>query len=135
MPDARLVVSGRPPPYVIAEPGILATGYIDDDAMPSLVSALDVACIITANSAFGRCSYPAKLCEAMACQVPVVATSTAPVRWMLGDDSRFLVPIGDPDGIAEGILSMLRTPQSDYGELPTWTTSAALLEQCLLSVG
>src|SRR5690606_24887824 len=104
-------------------------------AMPSLVSALDVACIITANSAFGRCSYPAKLCEAMACQVPVVATSTAPVRWMLGDDSRFLVPIGDPDGIAEGILSMLRTPQSDYGELPTWTTSAALLEQCLLSVG
>lgn len=133
-PSARFVLTGRPPTHALSEPGVLSLGYIADELLPVALSALDVACVITADTAFGRYSYPAKLCEAMACGVPVVATATAPVQWMLGDDARFIVPIGDARKIAARILSLLGTGRVSFPELPTWETSARHFEQALLNV-
>jgi len=82
-PELQLILSGRPPQNVLEEPGVVGTGYIPDAQLPTLINSLDVACIITADTSFGRYSYPAKLCEAMACGVPLVATATEPVRWMV----------------------------------------------------
>lgn len=133
-PAAQLVLTGRPPPHALSEPGVLALGYVDDDQLPLVLSALDVACVITVDTAFGRFSYPAKLCEAMACDVPLVATATDPVRWMLKDDPRFLAPIGDAEGIAERVLAHLgNTRRFQYPELPTWTDGAKRLERVLSS--
>lgn len=120
-PDARLVLSGKPPASVLDLPGVIGLGYLPDDRLPLLVSALDVACIVTANTAFGRYSYPAKLCEAMACRVPVVASATDAVAWMLGGRERHLAPPGDPAAFAQRTLSLLRQPTSEYDPLPTWT--------------
>lgn len=131
-PSSRFVLTGRPPAHALSEPGILPLGYIPDELLPIALSALDVACVITADTPFGRYSYPAKLCEAMACGVPVVATATEPVRWMLGDDSRFLVPVGDAPRISERILSLLDAGRIAYPELPSWETSARHFEQALL---
>lgn len=130
-PDARLVLTGRPPADVVDEPGVLALGYLPDAQLPFVLSALDVACIITANTKFGHYSYPAKLCEAMACSAPVVATATEPVRWMLRDDPRFLASVGDAHGIAERILTQLDAPCSEYGPLPSWESSARAFEAAL----
>jgi len=90
-----------------------------------------VACVITADTPFGRYSYPAKLCEAMACQVPVVATDTAPVRWMLHDDERRIVPIGDAGAIAVHLLENLRGERTCYANLPTWDASARRFDAAL----
>jgi len=130
-PDARLVLTGNPPAHALAEPGVMALGYLPDAQLPLALSALDVACVITADTAFGRYSYPAKLCEAMACEVPVVATATEPVKWMLQGDDRFLAPIGDGDSIARRILSLLCTGRVVYPGLSSWETSAMLFEQAL----
>lgn len=133
-PEARLVVTGRPPERVLREPGVHSLGYIDDAALPVALSAMDVSAVITADTAFGRYSYPAKLCEAMACGVPVVATSTEPVRWMLGSDERFLVPVGDAPALASRMLALLETePPAHYGVLPSWEDSATRLEAALVS--
>ena len=89
--------------------------------------------MITADTAFGRYSYPAKLCEAMACEVPVVATATEPVRWMLGDDSRHLAHVGDARSIADRLLARLDDGgRADYPNLPTWRQGAVILETALL---
>ena len=133
-PDARLVLTGRPPAHAIAADGVHPLGYVDDAQLPLALSALDVACVITTPSAFGLYSYPAKLCEAMACGVPVVATATDPVRWMLGDDPRFLSPPGDADTIARNIIVNLELGRIAYASLPTWADSAARLRAALLSV-
>ena len=133
MPEACLVLTGNPPPHARAEPGIIATGYVKDAQLPRVLSALNVACVITADTSFGRYSYPAKLCEAMACQVPVVATATGPVRWMLQNDDRYLVPIDDDAALAERVLDRLDGAAANYPDLPSWEASAASLEPALLS--
>lgn len=133
-PAARFVLSGHPPAHALSEPGVLALGYIDDELLPIALSTLDVACVITANTSFGRYSYPAKLCEAMACNVPVVATATEPVRWMLHDDARFLVSIGDPHKIAERILDLLGRGSIVYPVQQTWADSARLFDAALHDV-
>jgi glycosyltransferase involved in cell wall biosynthesis len=130
-PDIHLVISGHPPKTVREEPGVITVGYLEDAQLPLLLNALDVACVITANTAFGRYSYPAKLCEAMACNVPVVATATEPVRWMLQDDSRFLAEVGNAQDIAARILSNLDMGRVDYGARPTWSDVGKRLEALL----
>lgn len=129
IPDARLVLTGRPPRQALAEPGVLPLGYIDDAQLPIAISALSVACVVTANSSFGRYSYPAKLCEAMACNAPLVATATQPVRWMLRDDERFLSPVGDAPALADRIVDLLGGPRRfNYSGLPSWEESARVVE-------
>ena len=130
-PDLRLVVSGRPPTAVQAEPGVIATGYLPDARMPLLLNALDVACVVTADTAFGRSSYPAKLCEAMACGVPVVATRTAPVEWMLDQQPRHLAPLDNPAALAAQILAQLDYPSAAYSTRLSWADIARNLERAL----
>lgn len=130
-PDVRLVLSGHPPIAVSDAPSVIALGYLDDAQLPALFGALDIACVITADTSFGRYSYPAKLCEAMACGVPVVATATKPVRWMLNNDARFLAAAGNAKDIAARILANLEMGEVDYGRLPSWQDNGQHFEALL----
>lgn len=134
-PEALLAITGRPPPHLAGEPGVVALGYINDAQMPQFVNALDVSAVITADTAFGRNSYPAKLCEAMACGVPVVATETAPVAWMLARQPSCLVPIADAAAFAAGIEHLLDADRLDYGPLPAWPALATRLAGMLTAAG
>jgi len=130
-PDLRLVLSGKPPPHAIAEPGAIHLGYLPDAQLPKLLNAIDVACVVTADTSFGRHSYPAKLCEAMACGVPVIATATGPVVWMLNQQGRHLVPVGDVKAFSDRILSVLAHPCAEYGSCPDWSVQALRLQALL----
>lgn len=129
--DSRLVLTGRTPDRVRRLPGVVGLGYLDDADLPSALNAMNVACVITADTSFGRYSYPAKLCEAMACGIPVVATGTGPVRWMAGDDSRFLVAPGDVSELGRRILENMELDRVDYGDLPTWGKAADAMDGML----
>ena len=130
-PDARLVLSGRPPDEVSALPGVTSLGYLPDEDLPHVLNAVNVACIVSADTRFGRCSYPVKLCEAMACSVPAVASATEPIRWMLSRHPHCLVPVGDASAFADAVLSSLALDRIDYGALPDWSTLGRDLERLL----
>jgi glycosyltransferase involved in cell wall biosynthesis len=130
-PDVRLVLSGRPPVEVTRQPGVTALGYLPDADLPTVLNAVDLACVISADTRFGRFSYPAKLCEAMACSVPVVATGTDPIRWMLNGNPECLAPVGDPQAFAARVLATLGTGRIDYGLRRQWTDIATSLDRLL----
>lgn len=134
-PQVSLVLSGRDSRAFHAPPAIYGLGYLSDEQMPLLVNALDVACVALADTAFGRYSYPAKLCEAMACEVPVVATDTAPTRWMLGDAARFLSPLGDVDALSSRLEANLELDRISYPGRQSWTSIAARYAALLASRG
>jgi glycosyltransferase involved in cell wall biosynthesis len=131
LPEARLVLSGRPPAEVLNEPNVVGLGYVADADLPVLVNALDVACVVTAETSFGRYSYPAKLCEAMSCGVPTVATATDAVRWMLGGREQHLAPVDDAVGFADRVLALLHSPDTNYAPLSNWEDIAARWEGLL----
>lgn len=132
-PDALLILSGRPPERATREPGVLAIGYVADERLPAIINALDVACVITAQTRFGLFSYPAKLCEAMACGTPVVATATPPVRWMLSNNEAHLTPIADASALAKRMLGQLSTSRSEYSYKHNWAEVASTMNDLLRS--
>lgn len=133
LPDAQLVLTGKPPPHVLTVPGIRHLGYVDDALMPAVANAVDVACCVVANTAFGRYSYPAKLCEAMACGTAVVASGTDAVTWMLDDDRRFIAKVADADDHARLMLANLSMQRAQYVQAPSWKQSALQLSGWLLA--
>jgi len=129
--DARLVLTGRPPQHAASTPGVISLGYVDDALMPSVTSAMDVCCVVLANTSFGRFSYPAKLCEAMACSVPVVASATDASAWMLSHDNRFLARVGDAHDHARLMLANHSMGSACYALPPSWRSSAERLSGLL----
>lgn len=130
-PDAILALTGRPPEYFRSEPGVIILGYLPDSDMPTFINSLDVSLVITANTRFGRNSYPVKLYEAMACKVPVVATGTEPVRWALNDSFHHISTVGDCDAFAKKILRQLQEPEMDYPKIIHWPEIAAKFNELL----
>lgn len=95
-------------------------GYLDNEMVPYFLNSLDLLIVMNRDSKFGHFSYPVKLYEAIACQVPVIASSTESTQWILRDYPELLVKPGDAGALAEKILSVLNSEKTDYVSLPTW---------------
>jgi len=72
-------------------PGLLASGELA--VFPSLMEATSVAAL-----------------ECMACGIPVVATRVGGLPQIVREDYGRLVPPADPEGLARGIIDLLRDP-------------------------
>lgn len=129
-PDALLVASGRV--SMRLDPAVRHVGYLPDDAVPAFLAALDVACVTTAPGPFGDYAYPAKLYEALACGVPLVATDVPPIRWILDDRDPLLAPPGDPAALAARLADQLARP-CVAPALGGWDDSATAFERALLA--
>lgn len=130
-PESRLVVSGNPPQAATDRPGIIRLGYLPDDTMPVALTACNVACVVSDTSAFGSYSYPAKLYEALACQVPVVATATAPIEWIMQGQSGRLVAARDSHALADAMVRALSEIQTYSTQRLGWPDSALELNRLL----
>ena len=91
---------------------VVFTGHRDDPC--AALGAMDVVANCSEGEPFGRV-----LIEAMACRRPVVAFRSGAVPEIVVDGSTgLLVPPGDTEGMAHGILDLLRnhTRAEAYGE-------------------
>jgi glycosyltransferase involved in cell wall biosynthesis len=124
LPQAQLVLTGKPPAEATAMQGVTTLGYLPDQAMPNVINAVDLSCVVLANTSFGRYSYPAKLCESIACNVPVVASATQAVSWMLNGDTRFLANVDDAADYAARMLANYQITDPGYARQPAWAELA-----------
>ena len=132
-PLIELVLTGRKQKGLYIPSGARWLGYMPDEDMPLVLNSLDILLVVNQLSDFGRFSYPVKLYEAMRCQIPVVATNTPPVRWILGDQSPLMADPGDDADLARKVELILDVNRWDYGEQNTWERSSLAFEEALLS--
>lgn len=131
-PDLMLVLSGRRWKNMPVPDTACDLGYVEDDKMPVLLNCMDVLAVINRLSTYGSYSYPVKLYEAMACQIPVVATDTPATRWILRDYPELLVPPSQPDALYDRIEQNLETGRVDYGDISDWNSVCGGFEKALL---
>jgi len=116
-PDAHLVVIGKPKerskiPALIERLGLKDSvqfvSGVTTERIVELYAETEVACVPSLYEGF---SLPAV--EAMACGVPLVATTGGAVPEVVGRDNEtgLLVPPGDPEALAAGIVRALNDPE------------------------
>lgn len=123
-PDAWLVMAGKVDRR-ISLPGrnqqVRYLGSLPHAEMPVCINACDVVTVFNEDSSFGRYCFPQKLCEYMACGVPVVATDVGAVHDLLGSTSPYVYPPGQLDLFADRVLNLFDDPAVDYGSIPSWS--------------
>lgn len=116
--DVELVVVGRPKEKGVVRAAVHRLGMadcvtfvhdIDDDHLVELYATAAVAVVPSLYEGF---SFPAA--EAMACQVPLVATNAGALPEVVGDDGEaaLLVPPADPEAMVAAVGHLL-----DHAEL------------------
>ena len=130
-PGARLILTGRMEWSGTLPEGCDYLGYLPADVIPKVVNAVDVVTALNRDSAFGNFSFPAKLYEAMACQVPVVVSATQSTAWIMSDHPQLLVTPGDDEALLDAIGRSLGVGRISYANDTSWQDSAALLAASL----
>jgi glycosyltransferase involved in cell wall biosynthesis len=138
--DVRLVLAGRrgwgtrPVDEALAatrhRDRITWTGYVQDDAVPSLLRKASAVAYPSLSEGYG---LPAL--EALACGAPLVTTRDTAMAELAGDAAT-LVDRGDPEGLADALAAVLRAaddPEASWRRevgiaragARTWGASAA----------
>jgi glycosyltransferase involved in cell wall biosynthesis len=112
--DARLMILGEGESRAELEQRSEELGLADEVALPGSTEnpyAYMRRASVLVVSSFTE-ALPSALIEAMACGCPVVSTncSSGPVEILQDGEYGRLVPVNDPDALAEGIVSTLRDP-------------------------
>ena len=132
-PEIQFYHSGRTWSDVSIPDNLRSLGYLPDDHVPVLLNSMNTLVVVNRPSRFGHHSYPVKLYEAMACDVPVVATSTLATDWILRDYPERLVPPNDPEALAQAILRSLDDEPPRYRRPAGWESPCDTFEAALQS--
>jgi glycosyltransferase involved in cell wall biosynthesis len=85
-------------------------GPVPIDELPALIAAADVGVIPSLPEPYMHYSLSTKLLEYAAMGVPIVASDLRTIRAHFTDDAIRYVPGGDPDALAEALLSVAADP-------------------------
>ena len=83
---------------------------VTHDAMPSYLATMDVLCAPSRTTPRWREQFGRMLIEAMACGVPVIASTSGEIPYVVGDVG-VLVPEGDPETWRQAIEDLLADPR------------------------
>ncbi|MES1182705.1 MAG: glycosyltransferase family 4 protein [Myxococcales bacterium] len=115
LPRVRLLIAGRAGSATselqrLARPLAERVLFLEHrDDLPELMAAADIFALPSLWEGLGGV-----LLEAMALELPIVASDLAPVREITGPaDAARLVPPGDASALADALSEMLRNPQQE----------------------
>jgi glycosyltransferase involved in cell wall biosynthesis len=128
--DSRieLILSGRLARGVTVPSAAHWLGYRPPDEVPFILNCLDLLLVMNRPGAFGDYSYPAKIYEAMACGVPVVAADVAGTAWVLRDHPEMLAKAGVLDDFVSKATNILDRQLPPNYLVASWAESADIFE-------
>lgn len=85
------------------------TNYVPHDTVPDYVAAADICVACFEDNELTRCKSPLKIAEYLAAGKVIVASAVGDVPFMV-EGAGVVVPPGDSDKLAEGIISVLSNP-------------------------
>jgi len=132
-PRFRLVVAGRRDatlPWPKTAP-VHDLGLLDHAAVPDLFAALDVMVTTNRHSTFGDYCHPQKLCEAIACGVPVVTAAAGWMPELFSGDPHSLYTVGDAENLADTIVARLTDAAPSPVKVEGWDGIAKRLSAWL----
>ncbi len=133
-PDLELVLSGRISRNVSLPSAVTYLGYLPDTKIPKLLNSLDVSVVMNLRSDFGEFSYPIKLYESIACNIPVLVAATQASNWIMRENQETLFSPGDVEDLTRKLSRLLDGKKSVITESSSWVTSAKEFVNCLDAV-
>ncbi|WP_240342383.1 glycosyltransferase [Methylococcus sp. EFPC2] len=130
-PRIELVLSGRVASRTSVPAGTHWLGYRPPEEVPLILNSLDLLIVVNKPGDFGDYSYPVKIYEAMACNVPVVATDVAGTSWVLRDHPRLLVRTAEVEDFVATATDILSLSPVSYPKTGGWVSSLNILEGIL----
>ncbi|MBB4634523.1 glycosyltransferase family 4 protein [Longimicrobium terrae] len=85
-------------------------GMLPNEAMPRLLAAADAVPIAQRDEAYARAQLPAKVLEAMAMRVPVVASMVGDLPEILGEGRGWLIAPEDDAALAAALAAIAADP-------------------------
>ena len=109
-----LVLAGPRDIPLPTEEAVRDLGIVDQDKVPEILNALDIAVICNADNPFGRYCFPAKAMEIMGCDIPLVASDVGSMGDFFKTHPHWLYKHDDPADLAKKIAARLNDRQTGY---------------------
>lgn len=109
-PDVRLVFIGAEPSFKPQQKNIIVLPKIPFDELPKHLSAADILVVPQRDTTDTQGQIPAKLFDAMAMAIPVIATHVSDIPEVLGGNG-YLVQPGNPEELARTLKHVLDHPE------------------------
>jgi len=131
-PDVKLLLAGAVDPALPLpdHTNIIYLGDRPHADMKAFYNALDIAFNYMNDDDFGRCSFPQKAFEMLACGVPVLSARVGVFADLLAQD-RFLYSPGDDNELQEKILALLADPVAPALSIPSWAEQAERMNEVI----
>lgn len=136
LPEAVFVVSGRSKLKLPSKlrGKIIRMGYVADEIMPVLMSAVDVSLAISVKSAFSDYAYPVKVYESWAVGCPIFVSRTDSVEWMLKDCPEYILDLNNMVASANKIVAHLKDKKRGIDRPKnTWEQSSKIMLDAMKS--
>jgi glycosyltransferase involved in cell wall biosynthesis len=131
IPSLRLVLAGPRDISIPRSTHIHDLGVVSLQTIPLVLNALDVVVICTLDDAFGRYCFPQKAVEAMACNVPLVASRVGSLAELFSHRPGWLFIPGDSGDLKRVLQMRLQDRTTDYEAVMTWELAAERLNVIL----
>lgn len=137
-PGALLLLAGRSEDAGLSRAAnVRFAGMITHRDVPLYLNACDAVLVPNPDNAFTRYSFPLKILEGLACNVPVVATALPPVIELLGAEYPWIAAAGDARELAVKIEAACSGTGTGLRQLAldhSWETQAHRLAEVLEKV-
>jgi glycosyltransferase involved in cell wall biosynthesis len=133
-PDLHLLLAGPCNIHIPRDNRIHYLGMLPLEKVPLFLNSLDVSIICNRENDFGRCCFPQKTREIMACNIPLIAARVGSMAEFLRDHPEWLFAPDNVSDLTRVLENRLRDRRRGYKNVFSWSDIATELEEIFINL-